>query len=169
MNHRKKAKQMPTHDIRHSTHSLLGTRPAAWLFSRTLPTIDKFFFRITGGRFLPSAVLAGLPIILLTTTGAKSGQPRYTPLVGIPDGKNYIVIASNFGQTHHPAWYFNLRANPVVTVTFRGKTMQFVARQAEGTERDACWNKALYYYKSYNAYKARAEREIPVFILEPYK
>ncbi len=160
---------MSTNDIRHSTHSLLGTRPAAWLFSRTMPSIDRFFFRITDGRFLPSAVMAGLPIILLTTTGAKSGQPRNTPLVGIPDGENYIVIASNWGQTHHPAWYFNMQANPAVTVTVKGKASPFVARQTQGTEREASWNKALSYYKSYNAYKARAGREIPVFILEPEK
>lgn len=160
---------MPINDIRHSTHNLLGTRPAAWLFSRIMPTIDRFFFHITNGRFLPSATVAGLPIILLTTTGAKSGQPRLTPLVGIPDEKNYIVIASNWGQKYHPAWYFNMQANPVVTVTFKDKASPFVARQTQGAEREACWNKALIYYKSYNAYKARAGREIPVFILEPEK
>jgi len=160
---------MPDTDIRHSTHGLLGTRPAAWLFSHIMPAIDRFFFGITGGRFLPSAAVAGLPVILLTTTGARSGQPRDTPLVGIPDGENYIVIASNWGQKHHPAWYYNLLAHPSVRVTFRGKTQSFVARQTRDAEREAGWNKALSYYKSYNAYKERAGREIPVFILEPAK
>ena len=76
--------------------------------------------------------MAGLPIVAVTTIGAKSGQPRSFPPVAIPDGGNVILIASNFGQHNHPAWYYNLRAHPEVQLTYEGKTVTYLARETDG-------------------------------------
>src|SRR5690242_5297962 len=89
-----------------------ASRPGAWLFARTLHPLDRVLMRISRGRVSVPGVLTGLPVVMLTTIGAKSGKPRTVPLVGLGDGDKVIVIASNFGQAHHPAWYHNLRANP---------------------------------------------------------
>lgn len=129
--------------------------------------IDGAVFRASGGRTTASAVFIGLPIITLTTTGAKSGRPRSVPLVGIPDGERLILIASNWGQAKHPAWYHNIRANPAVTVTIRGATRSYAARELAGPEREAAWARAVALYPGYRGYAARTGgRAIPVIALE---
>jgi deazaflavin-dependent oxidoreductase (nitroreductase family) len=138
----------------------------AWLLARTIHHVDRATLRLSGGRTTASALLSGLPIIELTTTGAKSGRPRTVPLVGIPDGDRLILIASNWGQAKHPAWYYNVRANPSVTVTRDGVARAYVAREVHGEERAACWARALALYPGYRGYAARAGRGIPVVVVE---
>src|SRR5881227_3454492 len=87
-------------------------RPSSWLFARVLHPLDRLLLRLSHGRVSIPGVLTGLPVVMLTTIGAKSGKPRTVPLVGLSDGDKVVVIGSNFGQTHHPAWYYNLRAHP---------------------------------------------------------
>ncbi len=106
---------------------------------------------------------------MLTSTSAKSGQQRITPLVGIPDGANHIVIASNFGKKNHSGWYYNILANPKVTVTLNGQSKSCTARQVSSEEKKQCWDKAVKIYPGYNSYKQRAKREIAVLVLEPDK
>jgi deazaflavin-dependent oxidoreductase (nitroreductase family) len=90
------------------------------------------------------------------------------PLVAIPDGEGLILIASNWGRTHHPSRYYNLKASPKVAVTFRNRTRDYIAREVEGAERDACWNKAVEAYPGYAAYEERCTpRKIPLIVLAP--
>ena len=140
----------------------------SWFFARVLHHIDKPLLRLTRGRFALPTVLAGLPVVALTTRGAKTGQPRTMPVVAIPDGERLVVIASNFGQRWHPAWYHNLRAHPEVEVTVDNRTTRYRARDASDEERAQIWPRAVALYPGYEAYRRRAHpRTIPIVILEP--
>ena len=143
-------------------------RPIIWLFSRLLPPLDRGVFRWTNGRRTLTSLLAGLPMIHLTTIGAKSGQPRVTPLAGIPDGDEIVLIASNWGQKKYPGWYYNLLANPEVVVGQDGRSTNYIAQEVTGARRDACWQLATQYYLGFNTYAQRAShRHIPVIVLTP--
>ena len=145
---------------------IIATRPVTWLLARTIHRIDGAVFRATGGRTTAGAMLTGLPIITLTTIGAKSGRLRAVTLVGIPDDERLILIASNWGQAKHPAWYYNVKANPAVTVTRDGVAQPYIAREVTGEERYACWARAVALYPGYRGYAERAGREIPVVVVE---
>lgn len=146
---------------------LAATRGGSWILLRVLPPIDRAVFRLSGNRHTLVSLLAGLPTLLLVSTGAKSGLPRTTPLVGIPRGDGYLLIGSNFGQTHHPAWVYNLRAHPSASLTRNGVTREYTAREVRGAERETCWQEAVSFYAGYEAYRLRAGREIAVFVFEP--
>ncbi len=152
--------------VTRTVRRVIATRPAAWLLARTIHYVDGATLRLSGGRTTASALLSGLPIIQLTTIGAKSGRPRTVPLVGIPDGERLILIASNWGQAKHPAWYYNVKANPAVTITRDGVTRPYVAREVVGEERATCWGRAVAVYPGYWGYAARAGRLIPVVVVE---
>ena len=139
-----------------------------WLLSKTLHRIDKPLLKLTGNRASFTSWLAGLPVIMLTTKGAKTGLLRQLPLVVLRDGENLILIASFFGSHRHPAWYYNLKAHPQAQVSYSNHTGFYLARQAEGLERQRYWEMAKELYLGYSLYKRRAsEREIPVIVLEP--
>jgi deazaflavin-dependent oxidoreductase (nitroreductase family) len=110
-----------------------------------------------------------LPIVQLTTTGAKSGVRRTLPLVAIPNDDGWVVIASNFGQPRHPAWYFNLKANPQVTVSFEGRSTEMIAQELEGEERERWFERGIQMYPGWTSYRERtaAYRRIPVIRLRP--
>src|SRR3954467_3998223 len=101
---------------------LVALRPASWFFARTLHPLDRLLLRLSNGRVSIPGVLTGLPVIMLTTIGAKSGKLRTVPVVGLRDGDKVVVIASNFGQAHHPAWYHNLRAHPEARLELPGRS-----------------------------------------------
>ena len=145
-----------------------STSAGAWFYARTLHHFDRILMRLFGRRSSLTKLFAGLEPIWLTTVGAKSGLPRTVPVLGVEDGEKIILIASNWGQNHHPAWYRNLRAHPEVTVSVRGRAAMYVAREAQDEEREACWQKATAYYSGYAAYRRRVRgRQIPVIILTP--
>ncbi len=149
---------------------LAATRVMGWVLARVMHRLDKGVVRWTRGRNSATSLLTGLPLVLLTTTGAKSGQPRTIPITPAPDGDRLILIASNWGQKHHPAWYLNLKAHPEVTVEYRGRTQTYIARELTGAERDTAWHKAAARYPGYELYRGRAGgREIPVVELLPKK
>ncbi|HEX2696609.1 MAG TPA: nitroreductase family deazaflavin-dependent oxidoreductase, partial [Anaerolineales bacterium] len=148
---------------------LFASRPGSWVLARILHHIDKIVFQLSRGRQTAASALAGIPTIMVTMKGAKSGKLRDVPLLGTPDGERYILIGSNFGQRHHPGWVYNLRANPNVTVALDGKSSAYRAREVKGEEREECWKKGLRAYSGYVAYDLRAGREIAVFVLEPAK
>jgi deazaflavin-dependent oxidoreductase (nitroreductase family) len=150
------------------TRKIIATRPAAWLLSHTAHLFDRFLMSITGGRHSLAALITGLPVINLTTIGAKSGRSRTVPLLGIPDGENLILIASNWGSGRHPGWYYNIRANPEVQVETAGQTTPYTAHETEGAERQQRWQTAVQCYPGYEAYKRWTNgREIPVIVLAP--
>lgn len=148
-----------------------SSRPGAWFFARTLHHLDRLVLRLTGGRTTMSGVLSGLPVIILTTTGARSGLPRALPLLCVPDGLSpgtFALVASNWGGRHHPAWYFNLKANPHAVASIGGRNVECVAREAGGGEYERLWRLAEETYAGFRLYKARARgRRIPIIIMIP--
>ncbi len=139
----------------------------AWFFARALHHLDRPVRRLSQGRQSLTSLLTGLPIVSLTTVGARSGQRRAVPLIGVPDGERIVIIASNYGQTRQPAWYYNLKANPDCTATIGGTERTLTARELEGAEREAAWNLDLRVYPPRALYAQRTSRQIPVIVLEP--
>ncbi len=147
---------------------LASTRPGSWLLSYTLPQLDRLVGRLTRGRTALTTMLTGLPVLTVTTRGARSGRPRAVPLLGVPMGKEIILIASNWGRPFHPAWYLNLKSDPAATLSYRGRAAEYTARLAEGGLRADCWARAVEVYAGYEAYRRRAgKRQIPVIVLTP--
>lgn len=144
---------------------LVSSRAGTWLFLRVAPPVDRLLLRLSSGR---ASLSLGLPILLLTTQGARTGQPRSSPLLYVADGERVALIASNGGRPRHPSWYHNLRANPEVTLTLRGETRRYRAREAGRAERQRLWAKAVAQYPGYATYEQRTGgRPIPVIVLEP--
>ncbi|HEX4246939.1 MAG TPA: nitroreductase family deazaflavin-dependent oxidoreductase [Pseudonocardia sp.] len=142
-----------------------GSRVGAFLYVRVLPHLDRPLLRATGGRY---STTVGYPVLLLTTTGARSGEARQTPLVYGTDGDRITLIASKGGATSHPSWLHNLRKNPRVTVLAGARSGEYVASEAAGAERDRIWDASVRFYRGYADYQRRtAGREIPVVILTP--
>lgn len=108
----------------------------------------------------------GRPVVLLTTTGAKSGEPRIAPLVFSRDGGNIVVMASKGGAPTNPAWFANLVANPVVTVEADGETYQARAIVAQGAERQRLWDQHVTQHPGFAEYATKTDREIPAIVLE---
>ncbi len=143
-----------------------GRSPAGnWYLRRIAPRIDPPLLRLSGGRV--SSVYP-TPVMLLTTKGAKSGQPRTLPLLYLTDGERLILMASNYGKTSHPAWYRNLTANPTVEVLAGKRSGTYTASEIKDeAERDRAWGLALDQYAGYRDYKERAgDRTIPLIRLE---
>ncbi len=150
---------------------IAASGPGSWLFSKILHHIDPAAFRMTGGRRTLTSVLTGLPIVMLTTIGRKSGQPRTLPLLGVRDGENagvFALIASNCGQQRNPGWYYNLKANPWATCVIDGVSGEYVAREAEGADYERFWRYAVAVYPGFPQYKKRAAgRHIPIMVMTP--
>src|ERR1700736_6271392 len=141
--------------------------PGSWLFARVLHRIDRPVHRLSRGRYTFASLVSGLPVVMLTTTGARSGVRRSVPVLGLPTPDGLVVIASNYGQKRHPAWYYNLRTNPTGQVMVDGVTRAVRARQAEGDTRARIWQEALHVYPGWSQYERRAShRNIAVFVLE---
>ncbi|MER5546861.1 nitroreductase family deazaflavin-dependent oxidoreductase [Streptomyces sp. NPDC002589] len=142
-----------------------ATRAFAKVAPHVVPALDRSVHRLTGGRFLLSARM--LPGVVLTSTGARSGLPRRTPLACMPeaDGKSWILVGSNFGRTAHPAWTHNLLAHPDASISWKGRDVRVTARLLEGRERAAVWTALLAFWPPYATYQARVDREIRLFRL----
>lgn len=123
--------------------------------------------KVSGGRIGWSAM--SMPVVELTTTGAKSGQPRTVLLTSpLQEGDAYVVVASRGGDDHHPAWFHNLKANPEVQVSIKGAAAQPMrARVATADERARLWPQVAATYKGYAGYQRKTDREIPLVFLEP--
>ncbi len=154
--------------LQRGVQSLAATRWASWLLSRILYRLDRPLLRLTHGRLSVAGLLTGLPVALLTSTGARSGIPRTSPLVYLEDGERVVLIASFFGRPHHPAWYHNLRAHPEATLSMGRRECAYTARELAGEEREGYWRQAIALYPGYAAYERRAGgRRIPVLLLTP--
>ncbi|WP_020121724.1 nitroreductase/quinone reductase family protein [Streptomyces canus] len=140
-----------------------STRGFAKVAPHVIPALDRAVHRITRGRVLLSAQM--LPGVVLTSTGARSGLPRRTPLACMPEepGRTWILIGSNFGREGHPAWTANLLAHPDAEVSWKGADIPVTATLLTGRERAAVWKTALAFWPPYATYQARIEREIRLF------
>lgn len=132
---------------------------AVELFWKVHPTL----YRWSGGRI--GGKLVGLPVLLLTTRGRKSGAPRTTALTYLPRGDDCVVIASCLGEPKHPAWWLNLEADPAATILVGSDERGVRAREAEGPERDAIWDELVAHSPDYDVYRERTGRRIPVVVL----
>lgn len=106
------------------------------------------------------------PVVLITVTGAKSGKQRYVPLMRVEEDGRYAMVASKGGAPEHPSWYFNVKANPAVTVQDGEKVVALTARELEGSEREHWWRLAVDAFPPYAEYQTKTARQIPVFVLE---
>jgi deazaflavin-dependent oxidoreductase (nitroreductase family) len=147
--------------------AVASSRPVAWTLARMLPTLDRGVTRLTRGRTTVSQQLTGLPLILVTTRGRRSGELRPTQLVGIPVGDTLALMGTNFGQVNTPAWVLNLEAYPHATVTHREAAVDVVARPASEAERTEILNRAVQVYAGYPKYISRVPgRHVRIFVLE---
>jgi deazaflavin-dependent oxidoreductase (nitroreductase family) len=145
---------------------IASTRAGAWFFARTLHHVDRTLLRLSRGQVTLPGTLAGIPVLTVTTTGARTGQRRTVPLLGVPAGDDIAVIGTSFGQPRTPGWYHNMRADPEVEVTYRDRTVKAIAREADDQERQAIWDRARTIYAGYQAYASRIKnREIHIMIL----
>jgi len=134
---------------------------------KAMNTIHRGLLKISGGRLGWRA--GGMPVLELTTTGRKSGQPRPVMLTSpVQEGDAIVIVASRGGDDQHPAWFLNLRDHPDVQVAFAGKPKQSMrARVATPQERAALWPRVTAAYKGYGSYQTKTDREIPLVLLEP--
>lgn len=133
--------------------------------ARAVMALHGALYRTTGGKVGGS--LFGVPILLLTTTGRKSGKKRTTPLVYLEQGEELVLVASSGGSDRMPAWYLNLRADPTVQVQVGRRKRRMQARRATPEERAELWSKVVELYRGYESYQLKTERRIPLVILYP--
>lgn len=147
-----------------------ATKAGGAFVRATAAHVDPWIYRRTKGRFTLAGPLT-VPQLVLTTTGAKSGQPRTIQLACLPDGddtgpRRWYVVASNFGQEHHPAWSYNLLANPEATVECDGQTTTVTATLVPDDQKDALWPRLEQVVPQFTTYRSRTDRDIRIFSLE---
>ena len=120
-------------------------------------------YRLSRGRFLGK--LRGAPVLLLTTTGRRTGARRTRPLMYLTEGEAYVIVASNNGGPRNPAWYRNLQSNPNATLEVRGRKLSVRAETAQGAERERLWAAFTGAYAFYMRYQEKTDRQIPVVVL----
>jgi deazaflavin-dependent oxidoreductase (nitroreductase family) len=144
----------------------LAQRPRFSLVAlKVAPRLDRLAHRVSGGRLVVSQLL--VPMLVLRTTGAKSGLQRESPLATLVDGDAFYVVGSNFGTDKHPAWTNNLLAHPDAEVTFRGRRAAVRAHLLSDEEKAQVWPRLLTVWPTYDSYVERSGRNIRVFRLEP--
>ena len=134
------------------------------VFIRVVSVVHRTLYRASGELI---GGHTGGPVLLLTTVGRKSGRSRTTPLLYINDGASWVVVGSKGGDARHPAWWLNLKANPVGKIQVKRKLVPVRAREATEEERAALWPRFVEMYSPYEKYRRRTRRKIPVVILEP--
>ena len=136
-----------------------------WLL-RLITNVHRLVLRASGGRL--GATIGGMRILLLENRGRRSGVLRQTPLLFVEDQNRFVVVASNAGDDRDPAWWLNLKAHPEAAVEFSGRRTAVKAREATPDERERLWPMLDDAYKYYAAYRRRAQREIPIVVLDPF-
>ena len=131
---------------------------------KVVPSTDRFVYKVTGGRWTMSGLYT--PVLVLTTIGRKTGAPRTIPIATFRHGDAFVIVGSNFGRPNHPAWSYNLLANPEATVGYRGKKFGVKARLASDEERKEVWPKITSQLQNFERYPERSGRELRIFILE---
>jgi deazaflavin-dependent oxidoreductase (nitroreductase family) len=154
--------------VQRTMQRLASLRPVAFVFRHTFHHLDRVLLRVLGGRTL-SSIIAGVPNILLTTTGARTGRARTVPVIGLPVDGGLAIVGTRFGSPTNPGWYHNLSHDPHARVTRRDETTDVVARLVpDGAEYDAIMRVADSVYCGFPKYRRRiTTRRVPVFVLEP--
>lgn len=144
-----------------------STTVGAWLFSKTITPIDRLCRKLTRGRTSVPGLLAGLPVLFVTTRGRKTRRPRTSPLIAVPIGDDLALVGTNFGQPPTPGWALNLEADPAAHVAYRDAEVDVVARPATDHEWGTVWSAASSIYPGYPKYRQRiTTRRVRMFILE---
>jgi deazaflavin-dependent oxidoreductase (nitroreductase family) len=149
-----------------ATQRVAGSPAFAKVAPHVVPPVDKVLHRLTGGRVLLSRGL--LPGLVLTTTGRRTGEPRPSPLMCVPEPEGtFLVVGSNFGRDSHPAWTANLLAEPQASVSYGRRDIAVTAELLEGEARAEAWTRALRVWPTFDAYQGRVDRQLRVFRLHP--
>jgi len=151
---------MPSDHLWARFSSSLGARGLRWAGKLNVPV-----YRLSGGRLMGKVGKA--PVLLLTTTGRKSGQKRTSPVVYLAHGPNLVLIDTNAGNERRPAWSLNLSADPEAEVEVGARRHAVVGRCAEGEERDELWRAHNVQYSGFDEYDTKLRREPSVWVLEP--
>ena len=141
-----------------------GLRPPKLLI-RLTGRLQATVYRASGGRLLGRVGQAR--VLVLTITGRRSGTPRTVPLLFIPDGERFVIVASQGGHDTHPAWYLNLRAHPDATVRIGARVMPVTARDADAAEAERVWPELVAVYSRWEEYRLRTTRRFPIVFLSP--
>jgi F420H(2)-dependent quinone reductase len=132
---------------------------------KAMVSVGVFLYRLTGGGI--GGRVQSLPVLLLTTTGRKSGKTRTVPVGFLRDGSAYVIIASNAGLPQNPAWFLNLKSHPQATIQVKRQHIQVKAETANPEKRRELWARLMEVAPGYGRYQKRTPREIPVVILHP--
>lgn len=152
----------PTAPLFNAVSDLLR-RPALRPVTRAFSALHALAYRVTGGR----AQNRKYPTMLLTVTGRKTGKSRTVPVIYIEDGDRFVIAAAYSGSDTDPAWWLNLRANPVAQVQVMGSTVRVEAARASSEERPGLWRRLVQMYPYFSDYEKRTTRQIPVIVLTP--
>ncbi|MFJ9347414.1 nitroreductase family deazaflavin-dependent oxidoreductase [Streptomyces sp. NPDC101237] len=136
--------------------------PTAWVREQVE------LYESSGGTQGTTLMDTGLPVIVLTTLGVKSGKIRKTPLMRVEHDGKYAVVASQGGAAKNPVWYYNVKSQPLVELQDGPVRQDMTAREITGAEKDEWWDRAVAAYPPYAEYQKKTDREIPVFVLEPH-
>ena len=147
-----------------TTNADKGKPPPRWVL-KTMTRLHVFLNELTGGRMFNT--LAGDDVVFVTMTGAKSGRILTIPLMYVPWEGGVLLVASQGGAPRNPVWYKNLVKNPDIEVRHRGRIMELRARLATAEEKPAMWPVCDDHYAPYADYRARTDRDIPIFVCEP--
>ena len=142
-----------------------STRAGTKVLAQTLRPLDRLVYRLTKGKTTVAGLLGGFPIIMLTTTGARSGLPRTNPLTAIPFGDDLAIVGANYGLGVIPSWTYNLRAHPEAIVAFGNNTLSVTATEVVGRKVEEAFAAAIEIYPGYAEYRKRFKQPIPVFAL----
>ena len=133
---------------------------------KVMSRLTTRLYRLTNGR-IGGKFLKGTDVVLVTTTGRRSGEPRTVPLLFMEDGADLILVASQGGMPSNPAWYYNVVEHPEVTVNRRGVETEMIACEVDAAERTGLWPRLVAMYADFTDYQERTERTIPVIRLSP--
>jgi len=135
------------------------------MLQQVMSSTHVFFYKLSGGRI--GGRMHKVPVLLLTTTGRKTGRKRTTPLLYIRDGNRLVIVASNGGRPLDPSWWRNLKHNPIAMVQVKDVKQTIYAQRAVGSEKERLWQMMTSVYPAYDDYQKRTDRQIPVVVLKP--
>lgn len=151
--------------VQRALQSIGATDTGTALFAAVLGPIDRLVHKLSRGRATAGRALGAIPVVMLTTIGAHSGEERVHPLSAIPYEGEVALVATNYGRGKAPGWAHNLRANAAATLNYRGRDFEVVAAEVDHAEHDKVFAAAIRVYAGYARYRKKATNDIPVFLL----